>query len=71
MNEFFHGAHPILRWMMGTCVIQNDSNGNIKIDKLKSGNKIDGIAATINALAQYMDFKDESNIYNKKDLIFI
>lgn len=71
MGEIKHAGHPILRWMMANCVIDTDPNGNIKINKMKSGQKIDGIAATINALSQYMDFKDNSDIYVKKDIRFL
>ena len=52
-------------------LIDTDTNGNIKINKQKSGQKIDGIAATINALAQWMDFKDNLDIYTKKELRWI
>lgn len=71
MGEIKHGSHPILRWMMANCVLDTDPNGNIKINKLKSGNKIDGIAATINALAQFMDFKDDLDLYAKQDIRFL
>jgi phage terminase large subunit-like protein len=64
-----HMNNPILRWMMSNVVTDTDTNGNIKINKQKSGNKIDGIAATINALAQYTEFKEDvSSIYNKQDI---
>ena len=52
-GKFEHFNNPVMRWMMGNVVIQRDTNANIKINKSKSLNKIDGIAATINALAQY------------------
>ena len=71
MNEIQHGGHPILRWMISNCVLQSDSNGNIKIDKKKSGNKIDGIDATINALSQYMDFEEQTSVYESRDILFI
>jgi phage terminase large subunit-like protein len=51
--RFEHFKNPVMRWMMGNAVIQQDSNNNIKINKQKSFNKIDGIAALINSIAQY------------------
>jgi phage terminase large subunit-like protein len=51
--RFEHFNNPVMRWMMGNAVIQQDSNNNIKINKQKSFNKIDGIAALINAIAIY------------------
>ena len=45
-----HGAHPVLSWMMDNIFIRTDPAGNIKPDKEKSTEKIDGAVATIMAL---------------------
>ena len=45
-----HGGHPVLRWMMDNIFIRTDPAGNIKADKEKSTEKIDGAIATIMAL---------------------
>ena len=45
-----HGGHPVLRWMMDNIFIRTDSAGNIKPDKEKSTEKIDGAVAAIMAL---------------------
>ena len=45
-----HGGHPVLRWMMDNIYIRTDPAGNIKADKEKSTEKIDGAVATIMAL---------------------
>ena len=45
-----HGRHPVLRWMMDNIFIKTDPAGNIKPDKEKSTEKIDGVVATIMAL---------------------
>ena len=37
-----HGGHPVLRWMMDNIYIRTDPAGNIKADKEKSTEKIDG-----------------------------
>ena len=49
-GQLDHGGHPVLRWMAGNVSVKMDSNGNFKPDKSKSSEKIDGIAATLNAL---------------------
>ena len=49
-----HGGHPILRWMADNVVIRTDGDGRIRPDKKKSSEKIDGIAALVNALAVLM-----------------
>jgi phage terminase large subunit-like protein len=45
-----HGGQPVLRWMMDNIYIRTDPAGNIKPDKKKSTEKIDGAVATIMAL---------------------
>lgn len=46
-----HGKHPVLDWMSGNCAVQGDHQGNIKLSKAKSTERIDGMAALVNALA--------------------
>lgn len=45
-----HNAHPVLRWMMDNVYIRRDPAGNIKMDKEKSTEKIDGAVALVMAL---------------------
>ena len=40
--------------MVGNVTIQRDPAGNIKLDKAKSGDKIDGVMALNCAVAQWM-----------------
>jgi phage terminase large subunit-like protein len=44
-EKIAHGGHPILRWMMDNIYIRTDPAGNIKADKEKSTEKIDGAVA--------------------------
>jgi phage terminase large subunit-like protein len=46
-----HGGHPVLTWNAHNVCCFTDSTGSIKPDKAKSREKIDGIAALVNALA--------------------
>jgi len=52
--DLAHGANPILTWMVGNVLIEQDAAGNMKPDKGKSKDKIDGISATVTALARAM-----------------
>ena len=45
-----HGGHPVLRWNMDNIHVRTDPAGNIKADKEKSTEKIDGAVALIMAL---------------------
>ena len=72
-----HDGNPILAWMLAGCAIERDSNDNIRVHKGKSlkGSKrrIDGIPATINALAGSMTGPGETNesIYNDPNVDFV
>lgn len=49
-----HGGHPVLRWMASNVAVTGDAAGNIRPDKGKSTEKIDGIVMTIMALGRSM-----------------
>lgn len=49
-EKLAHGGHPVLRWMMDNIFVRTDPAGNIKPDKEKSTERIDGAVATIMAL---------------------
>lgn len=49
-----HFGNPVLRWMMASVALQMDPAGNIKPDKRKSSQKIDGVVASIMALGEMM-----------------
>jgi phage terminase large subunit-like protein len=49
-----HGCDPVIRWMFGNVVLKTDPSGNIKPDKDKSGDKIDGIISLIMSIGQTM-----------------
>jgi phage terminase large subunit-like protein len=48
-QKIAHGGHPVLRWNMYNIFIRTDLAGNIKADKSKSTEKIDGAIACIMA----------------------
>jgi len=56
-GDLDHGSDPILRWMFSNVQTYTDSNGNIKFDKNRSKEKIDGAVALAMAFAEYLDFK--------------
>ncbi len=67
-----HGHNPVLRWMAGNVAIKEDPAGNIKPDKIKSFEKIDGIVALVMAYGCYLqDEGDKISPYQNKDLSFI
>lgn len=55
-RQLEHGNHPVLEWNADNVEVVSDAAGNIKPvkDKENSPRKIDGISATVNALALAM-----------------
>ena len=51
-KRFRHGGHPVLRWNATVCSHEMDAAGNIKPSKKKSGERIDGIVASVMALGR-------------------
>lgn len=49
-KQLAHGGNPVLRWMVDNISVRTDPAGNIKADKERSSEKIDGAVATIMAL---------------------
>ena len=72
-QQIAHNGHPVLRWMMDNIFIKTDPAGNIKPDKEKSTEKIDGAVATIMALDRAIRCGAETaeSIYDARDLFVI
>ena len=66
-----HFGNPVLRWMLASTVVMTDPAGNIKPDKAKSSQKIDGIVASIMALCEWMTAQanEDNNPYNNRGLL--
>lgn len=71
-EKIAHGGHPVLRWMMDNIYVRTDPAGNIKPDKEKSTEKIDGAVATIMALDRAIRNQNSTeSVYNERGLIII
>lgn len=68
-----HGNHPVLRWNMDNIYVRTDPAGNIKADKEKSTEKIDGAIATIMALDRAIRCGNDNgaSVYDDRGLLFI
>ena len=68
-----HGGNPVLRWMMDNISVRTDPAGNIKPDKEKSTERIDGAVATIMALDRAIRCGSEpqGSIYDERDMLII
>ena len=72
-QKIAHNGHPVLRWNMDNIFIKRDPAGNIKPDKEKSTEKIDGSVATIMALDRAIRCGNDTgdSIYDERDLLVL
>lgn len=69
-GNIIHGGNPVLKWMAGNVVMRQDPAGNIKPDKEKSVEKIDGIVASIMALDRCIRNRTGSgSVYDERGVI--
>jgi len=69
-----HDGNPIMDWMVRNCIVDQDPAGNIKPNKKKSKQKIDGIAVMVMAVGRALVSRgDVSSAYNdpKQELMFL
>ena len=66
-----HGGNRVLRWNMDNIVMKEDEAGNIKPDKKKATERIDGAVATIMALDRTMRHENNESIYNERGMLVI
>jgi len=65
-----HNNNPVLRWMADNVVVTTDAAENVKPDKSKSTERIDGIVAAVMALDRLTKEEPES-VYNTRGLVSI
>lgn len=58
-GEIENDGNECMTWNIGNVVLDTDSNGNIKPNKQKSSEKIDGVASLIDALA-YLNIENKT-----------
>lgn len=65
-----HGGHKVLRWMMDNVYVRQDPDGNIKMDKEKSTEKIDAAVATVMALDRAIRNQgSEGSVYDGRGIL--
>lgn len=71
-RKIAHYGNEILRWNIDNIVVRQDASGNIKIDKSKSTEKVDGAVALVMALSRaLLNGAGEASVYDERGLIFI
>ena len=72
-EKIAHGGHPVLSWCMDNAVVRTDPAGNIKLDKSKATERIDGAVALVMALDRAIRCGAESgeSVYENRGLLFV
>lgn len=68
MNKVLvHDGNPISAWMLANVALHKDAVGNIRPDKSKSRDKIDGIVSKIIAIGMYLQWHQGSDNYSNSE----
>jgi len=68
-HKFNHGGNPVLRWMVSNATKKEDPAGNVKPDKSKSAEKIDGLIASVIAIGRSMFNEETESVYETRGII--
>jgi phage terminase large subunit-like protein len=66
-----HGGHPVLRWMASNVAVKTDPAGNLKPDKSRSTEKIDGIVALVMALGRATLTTNTQSVYETEGMMIL
>lgn len=71
-HKLAHDGNPVMRWMMSNVAVKEDPAGNIKPDKSRSSEKIDGVVAGIMALGRAIfDEGETTSVYEQKGQLML
>lgn len=59
-----HADHPVMTWMVSNVTVRRDPAGNIKPDKEKSRERIDGVVATVMGIGTAILLHDNEPTYD-------
>ena len=70
-QKISHGGHPVLRWNMDNAYVRTDPAGNVKIDKEKSTEKVDGAVALVMALDRASRNQNVASVYDERGFLVL
>jgi phage terminase large subunit-like protein len=70
-GKLAHGGNPVLRWMADNLMVSTDPAGNVKPNKQKSREKIDGIVAGVMALDRATRHESGKSVYENRGLVVL
>lgn len=63
-HELRHDGNPVQRWCVDNLAVAIDPAGNVKPDKARSADKIDGVAALANAISEAINTARAGSAYD-------
>ena len=66
-----HNRHPVLRWNIDNVYVRTDPAENLKIDKEKSTEKVDGAVALVMALDRAMKNHNGASVYDDRGFLIL
>lgn len=70
--RYRHGGNPLVRWQIDNLAVRMDPAGNVKPDKDRSGDKIDGISAAVDAMAMVLSEEGpKRSVYEDRGFLMI
>ena len=70
-GQMAHGNNPVLSWMADNLVVRQDPAGNLKPDKEKSTERIDGMVALVIGLDRAMRHGGSGSVYEERGVLTI
>lgn len=71
-GRLLHDGNPLLRWQASNAVLRRDPAGNIKPDKEKARNRIDGIVAAIMAVGRASNESvGKRSVYESRGVLYV
>lgn len=71
-KKIAHNGHDVLRWNIDNIIVRQDPAGNIKIDKAKSTEKVDGAVALVMSLSRaLLNGAGKASVYDTRELLAI
>jgi phage terminase large subunit-like protein len=71
-GELCHGNHPILGWMADNAVVRHGRDKELRLDKERARDKIDGVAALVMAVDRWIKQSGPSgSVYEERGLMVL
>jgi phage terminase large subunit-like protein len=68
-QRLHHDGNPILRWNLDNTIVTTDSADNVKPDKAKATQRIDGVVSSIMALDRALRHESGPSIYETRGIL--